>query len=276
MVDDQLYSIGVGASTLRFCVAAASVLGLPPPPPLWSQIAAAPYFPVSSTLYGGGTVHPEYTGYAGAHINQADVALLQYPLGIEFEAGIARRDLDYYSALTGVGKGSAVGISPFFTGNSAYGIAYLALGNRTAADAQFDLAFLHQTPDFNVWTEMTAAAKYGHWNFITGAGGWLQSLLFGYSGARLPLGGGQLRFATPVPTLPPGGITRVKLRGLHLLGSAFDFAYDAVEICVRRSAGGAGGGAVLQLRVESTGAAVVIGDVEACVGLAAVPVERAA
>lgn len=283
VVDDSLYTIGVGAATLSFCADAARDLGLPPPPPLWATIAMSPYMPTSDTLYAGGPVHPEYRGYAGAHINQADVALLQYPLGVVFERGLALRDLDYYSALTGVdapaaasvdGSGDGLGICPFFTGNSAYGIAYLALGNRTAADYQFELGFLHQTPEFGVWTEYTPEAGFGHLNFITGAGGWLQALLYGYPGLRLPLTGGVLRFATPAPTLPPGGITRVKLRGMHLLGTAFDFAYDANRVCVALR--GERAGAELQLRSEATGAVVAVTAVEACLPLAEVVVEAAA
>lgn len=272
IVNDQLYTIGVGAATLAFCADAAHALGLPPPPPLWAEIAAAPYLPTSGTLYAGGAVHPEYRGYAGAHINQADVALLQYPLGVTFERELALRDLNYYSQLTGATRD--LGICPFFTGNSAYGIAYLALGNRTAADYQFELGFLHQTPEFNVWTEMTPAANYGHLNFITGAGGWLQALLFGYPGLRLPPTGGVLRFATPAPLLPPGGVTRVKLRGLHLLGTSFDFAYDAARVCVALR--GARVGAALQLRSEGTGAIVAIAAAEACLPLSEVVVEAAA
>jgi hypothetical protein len=278
VVDDSAYTVGVGAATLAFCGVAARALGLPPPPQLWADIASAPYLPTSDTLYSGGPVHPEFTGYAGAHINQADVALLQYPLGVEFERKLALRDLDYYSALTGVaaGKGEGAGgaICPFFTGNSAYGIAYLALGNRTAADVQFELGYLHQTPEFHVWTEYTPAANYGHLNFVTGAGGWLQALLYGYPGLRLAPAGGALRFATPAPSLPPGGVTAVRLRGLHLLGTAFDFAYDSARVCVALR--GARAGAALQLRSEATGATVPVAAAEACLPLAEVIVEAAA
>ena len=37
-------------------------------------MAAAPYLPLSDTLYAGGPVHPEHAGYAGQRINQADGA----------------------------------------------------------------------------------------------------------------------------------------------------------------------------------------------------------
>jgi hypothetical protein len=273
IVDDSVYTIGVGAATLTFCGVAAGALGLPPLPSLWTDIANAPYLPTSDTLYASGPVHPEFKGYTGTHINQADVALLQYPLGVVFERELALRDLDFYSALTGVAGGDGERICPFFTGNSAYGIAYLALGNRSAADYQFELGFLHQTPEFNVWTEYTPEAGYGHLNFVTGAGGWLQALLYGYPGLRLPPTGGALRFATPAPTLPPGGITRVKLRGLHLLGTAFDLTYDDALVCVALR--GALGGKALQLRSEASGAKIAIATTEACLPLAEVIVEAA-
>ena len=278
VVDDSAYTVGVGAATLAFCGAAAAALGRAPPPQLWADIAAAPHLPTSDALFAGGPVHPEYAGYAGAHINQADVALLQYPLGLEFERGLALRDLDYYSALTGAavagGAGGGARICPFFTGNSAYGIAYLALGNRSAADYQFELGFLHQTPEFGVWTEYTPAAGYGHLSFITGAGGWLQALLYGYPGLRLARAGGALRFATPAPTLPPGGVTRVTLRGLHLLGTSFDFSYDGSSVCVALR--GARAGAALRLRSEASGATVAVAAAQACMPLAEVIVEAAA
>ncbi len=127
-----------------------------------------------------------------------------------------------------------------------------------------------------MWTEYAPQAGdgFGHLNFITGAGGWLQALLYGYPGLRLPPSGGQLRFATPAPSLPPGGISRVKLRGLHLLGTAFDFAYDSATVCVALR--GAQAGSALQLRSEATGAKVAVGAAEACLPLAEVVVEAAA
>jgi two-component system NarL family response regulator len=40
-VDDSAYTVGVGAATLAFCAIAARALGLPRPPQLWADIAAA-------------------------------------------------------------------------------------------------------------------------------------------------------------------------------------------------------------------------------------------
>jgi hypothetical protein len=112
-------------------------------PPLWAEIAAAPYLPLSDTLYAGGPVHLEHAGYHGAQINQADgacrdalccccsahqrnavyapfacaVALLQYPLGLDFGAAQNQRDLDFYSTVTD--------FAGMFTGDSRWAFCHL-------------------------------------------------------------------------------------------------------------------------------------------------------
>ena len=91
-------------------------------------MASRPYLPVSTSLFAGGpgefppclnlvcgplvvttdtvpmyvcAVHPEFTGYkAGELINQADVALLQYPLDFAMPQQLKRNDLTYYSSVT--------------------------------------------------------------------------------------------------------------------------------------------------------------------------------
>jgi hypothetical protein len=57
----------------------------------------------------------------------------------------------------------------------------------------------------------------GTQHFVTGSGGLLQAFVFGYPGLRIARRG-VLSFTAQRPVLPPLGVTRVKLRGLHLLG----------------------------------------------------------
>lgn len=75
VIDDSVYTNAAGAQTLAWCVEAAAIVGVPPAslPPLWAEIAAAPYMPLDDTLYAGGPVHRQNTGYTGQMINQADV-----------------------------------------------------------------------------------------------------------------------------------------------------------------------------------------------------------
>ena len=70
------------------------------------------------------------------------------------------------------------------TGDSSYAIAFLFAGQRDAAAAQLAFAFDHMLGDFNIWTEtnprVAAHNGTGNLNFLTGAGGFLENIVFGY------------------------------------------------------------------------------------------------
>ena len=119
-----------------------------------------------------------------------------------------------------------------YTGDSAYSIAWLEMGNRTAADSQFDLAFTHMDlKHFNVFMERNYGDG-GNLNFITGAGGYLQNYINGYAGLRYTEKGLTLR-----PVVPPHSVTSMKLRGLSLVGSRLDVFYDAKAVTLTLMAG---------------------------------------
>jgi hypothetical protein len=89
----------------------------------------------------------------------------------------------------------------------------------------------------------------GTQHFVTGSGGYIQGFVFGYSGMRIARKG-VLSFSSQQPVLPPLGITAVTLRGIHLLGTAFNFQYNSSTICVALTPNQpAGQGRPLELRV---------------------------
>jgi hypothetical protein len=240
VVNDSAYTNAAGAAALAWCAEAAAVLG-EFTPPLWAAIAAAPYLPLMDTPMG--LVHQEYTGYGGGIINQADVALLQYPLGLTCTDGDAQcqRDLDFWSARTSV-------TGPF-TGDSSYSAAYLALGDRAAADAQVALIWQHMDTRFFVFEETADGSHTQH--FITGSGGLLQTFVFAYPGLRQDRLG-VWSFTHKQPVLPPAGVTGVKLRGMHLFNSTFDLGYNATHACAVTQVRGCD----LQMRLPGGGAPV--------------------
>ena len=154
--NSSAYTNGIAVTVISFALEAAALLG-ETPSANWSSVAERLYLPVlpvgTGAFMKGVPVHPEFEGYsqiARPHINQADVALLQYPLGLRTNARV-------FPALPGQPNPDQLAINDllfwqpksdnqvFYTGDSAYSIAWLELGNRTAADAQFDLAFTHVT-----------------------------------------------------------------------------------------------------------------------------------
>jgi hypothetical protein len=130
---------------------------------------------------------------------------------------VARNDLLYYAP-----RSSGPSTAGFYTGDSAYSIAWLLLGNRSAVDAQF-LAFEHMERHFFVWSEVSRGGKLGgHINFITGAGGYVQNVIYGDAGLEYSRDGMAL-----TPLLPPSGVTRLVLRALSFAGRRVTVSYNA-------------------------------------------------
>jgi trehalose/maltose hydrolase-like predicted phosphorylase len=59
-------------------------------------------------------------------------------------------------------------------------------------------------------------------DFLTGAGGFLQQVIYGYTGLRLGDDGVSRAF----PPLLPSGITRLELRDFHIRGSCYDIIVE--------------------------------------------------
>lgn len=202
------------------------------------SVANKMYIPISSDLWTH-KVHPEYEGYSGEPINQADVVLLQFPLSFDMPADLAYNDLRYYENLTsipGVTKG-------FYTGDSSYSIAYLNLYRNEAftpwdganlklmADAQLSQAFSHiDINNYYIWHETIAG---GHINFVTGAGGFLQNIIYGYGGLRPDSSG----LIIDQPILPNLGVTSITLRNIYYCGSSFSLSFDNSAMTIRVIAG---------------------------------------
>ena len=83
-----------------------------------------------------------------------------------------------------------------------------------------------------VFTHSARCATGGNLNFITGAGGYLQNFLYGYSQIRLA---GVRQLVMPLaPSLPPGNVTRVKLRNISLAGVRMSLWYNATDVCLQQ------------------------------------------
>ena len=240
--NDEVYTNAIGAATIGFALEAAQILGLDSnpaavlPPAEWAAMAAAPYLPLNTSLPGsnGVEVHPEFAGYRGGPsdccthsgspghccITQSAAALMQYPLDVAMSDQVKMNDLRYYEPRTRE--------NGFFTGDSIYSIAWLALGNASAALGQWDAAFAHM--DCSTFCLFREELTGGHSNFITGAGGFLQNIIQGWAGLRVGPDAMTLR----QPTLPPS-VHMVKLRELQLHGVLFSVQYDAHTITFTRA-----------------------------------------
>jgi trehalose/maltose hydrolase-like predicted phosphorylase len=263
-VDGDAYTVAIMATTLDFCHEAAAALGNASMAPAdWATVAATPFLALADDLDPKGgvptgtTVHLQYHNWpkGGKQITQSSVALLQYPLQQPMPRDLAVADLRYYENQTRQ--------NGFFTGDSIYSIAWLALGEREAADRQWQAAFSHMDlGGFNLWRETLTG---GHSNFITGAGGFLQNVVNGYGGLRV-LSGSRLQLR---PSLPLWGVTRLALRAFCFVGRRLHVGWSATELSVRvepvrQSLGssqepGGGGNAIGEMAAAVAGAAAACG-----------------
>ena len=149
------------------------------------------YIPFDSDL----DIHLEYDTYSGETIKQADVTLMGFPLNYPMSEAVRTADILYYTPRTDK-EGPAMTWSMDC-------ISFLELGNETAADASFRKSYIDNVREpYLVWWETISG---GAENFLTGAGGFLQAITFGYAGIRLSEDA-----LTLSPTLPVGTKTLVR------------------------------------------------------------------
>jgi trehalose/maltose hydrolase-like predicted phosphorylase len=155
--------------------------------------------------------HPEYRGYArGTKVKQADTILLGYPLMYPMSDQVKANDLEYYASVMDPD-------GPAMTW-SMLAIGYLDLQQYEKAATYFAKGYaLNSLGPYRFWHEVRGGG--GATNFITGAGGFVQSLWAGYGGLRIDANS-TLKVVRP---RPPPDCTGMKLRSFHFLGHRLHF-----------------------------------------------------
>jgi len=208
------------ARALRIASDAARVLG-ERADPLWERIAAALYIPLAADSRHHLPFDPAVAG-PSEDFGGGPLALLFLPaLDLPMSKELRRNDYEY-----GIRGNAAekVGAAPM--GIAPRSIAAAMIGNEAEAAAWFATNFTGGSlkPPFNVRTE-TASNNAGY--FITGSGGYLQSLLYGFSGLRIRDAGLVEAYA---PVLP----SQWKSLTLHNLS----FRGQRMDIRIERDAAG--------------------------------------
>ena len=197
-VNDSVYT-NVGArDALRFATLAAGLVGQHASP-RWSRVADGLRVLFDSNL----GIHPEYAGYPGDAVKQADVTLLAFPWENPQSAAVTRADLDYYVPRTDPG-GPSMTDAIHSVISSQLGIAGCPAFTFTRRSVD---PFMR--PPYDQFSE---ARTGGAFTFTTGAGGFLQEFLYGYTGFRWR--GDRIRLD---PSLPPQ-LTGVTVSALHWRG----------------------------------------------------------
>jgi trehalose/maltose hydrolase-like predicted phosphorylase len=168
-IDDNAFTNGAAITALKFAGLAAKELGLQPDK-TWEYVAEN----IKIHKFPDGTTR-EHSKYAGEIIKQADVNLLAYPLDIVNDNETLIKDLEYYEPKIAE-EGPAMG-------KSVFAIIYARLGDVENAFRLFKESYEpNKRPPFGALSE---SATSNNPYFVTGAGGMLQIVLFGFGGLHI-------------------------------------------------------------------------------------------
>ena len=202
--------------TLTRAAAVAQLVGAPAATYAPWLDAAARIFIVfdASRMY-----HPESANYSlGKMVKQADTILLGFPFEFQhdtFTPATRAADLEYYKNVTDPGSVAMTW--------ALFAVGFIELGAAFAGEAAttFNRSFANAQLPFYVWTETPTG---GAANFITGAGGYLQAALNGYTGLRINASG-----AFFSPSLGED-MTTLGIHGLSYLGNRLDVDFDGTNV----------------------------------------------
>lgn len=218
-VDNEVYTNAAAATVLRDATEAAHILGKPAPAS-WAVIAAHLVVPVGSSP----RINPEFAGYGGQMVKQADATLLEYPLQFDIPKTVAQADLDYYVPRTDpAGPSMSDAINSIDTAAlDSPGCASFVYTERSVAP------FIHDSFD-----QFSETKSGGVLTFMTGIGGFLQEFLYGYSGLRW-----NTRAVDLAPTLTRP-LTGIVLHDVSWHGRLFNIDIGQQETTVTDLRGGA-------------------------------------
>ena len=169
-VNDEIYTDVAAKETLQNAATAGRVLGYKVPA-AWLQIASGIVVPTDAAL----DAQPEFAGYQGQMVKQADVTLLEYPWDYPLPPSVEQDNLNYY-----VPRTDPEGPSMSDSVNSIDSAVLNAPGCSSYVFTQRSVEpFIR---DF--FDQFSETKNGGAFTFMTGIGGFLQEFLYGYSGLR--------------------------------------------------------------------------------------------
>jgi len=207
-VDNSVFTNFVAKRNLLFAEEASRVLDKEPDAD-WRKTADA----IVMNYDASKGIHPEYQGYDGGQIKQADVVLLGYPLTMNMSLEDRRKDLEFYAPQTDPD-------APCMSW-SMYIVGYLDVGDMAGAANNFEHSFANSHAPFYVWTEQPDSGCVG---FLTGLGGFLQTVLFGFGGVRI------WRDHLALNPSLISDMSHIVLRGVHFRGAVLQISFDEDEM----------------------------------------------
>ena len=207
IINNSAYTNAAAKLNLELAIADAKEAGQSYPKQ-WEEIAAKMYIPFDAK----NRRYLEYDGYNGKQTKQADTELLIYPLMLPMPEDIKRNTFDYYKARTNP-RGPAMT-------SSIHAIIAAELGRPDEAYQHFTASYKEFLRGPFLMFNEKRSQTYENMCFLTGCAGTLQSVIYGFGGARInwrPDSGENFGKLTFNPVLPKQWkslqITNIKWQG---------------------------------------------------------------
>ncbi len=203
-INNDAYTNSIAKKNLEIAIKASSILNRDLNPK-WEEVKDKIFIPYDS-------LHQIYSTYENApdSILGAVVTLLSYPIDVNMSETAKTNNLENAAKLIykeGPGAMMTVTLLPVIAAE----VKNDSLLNRLSAISYKD--YLH--PPYNVLTETPHNKSI---NFITGAGGFLQQIIYGYTGLRITDEGVVGKYK---PMLPKN-IKELTLQNFYISGSKYD------------------------------------------------------
>ena len=208
-VSDDAYTNAVARKNLEIAQMASRRLGKPADP-RWSRVAERLHLPYDSASQ----FYRTYEGAPDSTLGSV-TPLLSYPLGVPMSERAKRSQLEQaVQRLLAEGPGAMMG-------STLLAVDAAELGDRALIDSLLPHSYQgHLRGPFLMLSETPTNDAV---NFVTGAGGFLQQVIYGYTGLRLGEQGLDSAFA---PVLP-SRIRRLVLRNVAVRGQRYDVVVDS-------------------------------------------------
>ncbi|MGH7507935.1 MAG: hypothetical protein ACREMZ_00505 [Gemmatimonadales bacterium] len=207
-VTDDAYTNAVARKNLEIATTASKRIGKPADR-RWAELAGKLHLPYDSASQFFRT----YEGAPDSTLGWV-TPLLAYPLAVPMSPYAKRAQLEQaFAQLLKGGPGAMMGST------------ILSVGAAELNDqAMVDSLLPHS---YQAWLKgpflmLSETPTNDAVNFVTGAGGFLQQVIFGWTGLRLGEGGLEQAF----PPVLPSGVKRLVLRGISLRGKQYDVIVD--------------------------------------------------
>jgi protein-glucosylgalactosylhydroxylysine glucosidase len=208
-VTDDAYTNAVAKKNLEIAAAASRRLGRPADL-RWTLLASKLHLPYDS-------VSQFFRTYQGAPDSTLGwvTPLLAYPLAVPMSPGAKRAQLEQaFAQLLKKGPGAMMG-------STILSVGAAELNDRAMLDSLLPYSYrAHMKGPFLMLSETPTNNAV---NFVTGAGGFLQQVIFGWTGLRLGDDGLEPAF----PALLPSSVKRLVLRNIQSRGKRYDVIVDA-------------------------------------------------